>query len=233
MVVGALTQNLDRLESDVVVKVKGVAEDLWLAAIPVKSEMAVTVAPDPAGRWGALMVFDIEDRTQAEKLAQEIFVAGKAQNLPWKQTEHAGLVIHYLDLPEILKEKGTENLPKELVENVQLQVGYAMSDEFFFAGSVELIKFAHRPSGRTLGDALSLKGVDARNTLLYNVQPVPALHSVAKIPMLAESVQPVLRQLPREASYTITLTVEKDRAALRSNGPLGAWGGMQFIGAGR
>jgi hypothetical protein len=231
-VVGALTQNLDRLESDVVVKVKGVAEDLWLAALPVKSEMAITLAPDSAGRWGALMAFDIEDRAQAEKLAREIFVAGKGQGLPWKQTEHAGLVIHYLDIAEILKQKGTENLPKELVENVQLQIGYAMSDELFLAGSVELIKFAHRPSGRTLGDAMSVKGVDARNTLLWNVQPVPALQSVAKVPMLAESVQPILRQLPREASYTITLTIEKDRAALRSNVPLtalGAWGGMQFM----
>ena len=32
--VGALTQNLNRLESDVVVKVKGVAEDLGSRAIP-------------------------------------------------------------------------------------------------------------------------------------------------------------------------------------------------------
>ena len=231
--VGALTQNLDRLESDVVIKVKGVAEDLWLAAIPVKTEMAVTIAPDAAGRWGALMAFDIEDRAQAEKLAREIFIAGKAQALPWKQTEHAGLTIHYLDLAEIIKEKGTE-LPKDVVENVQLQVGYALSDEFFLAGSVELIKFAHRPSGRTLGDALSLKGVDANNTLLYNAQPGAALQTFSKIAHLAEHVQPIARQFPRESSYTLTLTVEKDRAVLRSNVPvsaLTAWGVTQFMGA--
>lgn len=234
-VAGALTQSLERLESDVVIKVRGIAEDLWLAAIPVRSEAAMAAAPDARGRWGFLMAFDIEDRTQAEKLANEIFVAGKGADLPWKKTEHAGLTIQYLDLEEILKDKAGAKIPQEVLDSVQMQIGYAMSDELFLAGSVELIKFAHRPTGRTLANTISTKGVDEKNVLLYNFQPGPLLHTLAKIEPLSATVQPLTKRLPREANYTITLTVEKDRAALRSNIPLSvlaAWGVAEWMGAG-
>jgi hypothetical protein len=232
-VAGAHAQNLERLESDGVVKVKGVAEDLWLAAIPVKTEMAVTLAPDAKGRWGVLFAFDVEDRAQADKLVEQIFVAGKGAGLPWKQTEHAGLTIHYLDLAEIIEQQaGASALPKPVADLTQLQIGYALGDELFLAGSVELIKFAHRPQGRTLANVLSVQGIDAQGAVLYNFQPGQLLHALAKVEELSGPLQPFVRQIPRTASYSISLSVEKERAMVRSNVPLAAlttWGVTQWL----
>lgn len=227
-----LTEQPERLESDVVV----MARDLWAAALPVKTELALALAPDAAGRWGVLVAFDVEDREQAGKLRQQIFEAGKRHDLPWKETSYEGLAIHYLDLEEMMAAKGG-GLPPELARQTQLQVGYALSDELFLIGSVEAIKFAHRPSGPVLADVVKRDRIDAANAFHLTFQPGRFLHAPTRTPVLKNLWEVVGRQVPEDTSWSVTLTLEEDRATLRSNLPLAAlaaWVGLdldEFAGA--
>jgi hypothetical protein len=212
------------------------AQDLWVAVLPVKTELVFGLAPDPTGRWGVLLAFDIEDRGQAEKLRQHIFEAGKRNELPWEETVHEGLTIRYLDLEKMLRKGGAAVLPPEVLQQVQLKVGYAQGDELFLAGSVEAIKFAHRPTGPVLADVVKREGVDAANAFQLTLQPGRLLHGPTKVPPLEDLRKLLVRQVPKDASWSVTLTLEEERATLRSNVPfaaLAAWVGLDLEELGR
>jgi hypothetical protein len=221
-----LTQEFDRLEADVVV----IAQDLWAAILPVKTELAFAVAPDATGRCGGLMVFDIEDRAQADKLRQQIFEAGKRHELPWKETTHEGLTIRYLDLEEMLRKDGATP-PRELLDQVQLKVGFAQTDKLFLVGTVEAIKFAHRPTGPVLADTIRRDHIDPANALHLTLQPGRFLHGPTRIPAPEKLLALCRRHIPKDASWSITVSLEEEQATLRSNIPLvalAAWIGTDL-----
>lgn len=204
---------LDQLENEVVV----IAQDFWAAVLPVDKEMAMYIAPSDKG-WEFAVFFDYEDKAQVETLAKKLFEEGKRHQLPWEETTYEGLTIHYLDISKILP--ATEvAASKELAKYVQLQMGYAISDRFFMIGSVEALKFIHKPKGDTLYKGIALKGVDKKNAVQLVLQPGYLCKALSKIDPLKQHMDRVIRQIPENASYSVTLTLEEKQATVRTNIP--------------
>ncbi len=216
-----LTNRLEELESEVVV----MSKEFLVAALPVDREFALAIVPDDAGRWGAVAAFDYQDRAQVDALFGRIFAEGSRADLAWKETESEGLKIRYLDLAE-LAAAGGEPLPKELAM-LQLQVGFAVSEEYAYAGCVPLIEALHRPRRSGLGSVIDSTGIDAENAVLTHLRIGPLLHGrpieVGEFPRIQAALA---RQIPASANWSISIVTEPDAVTLRSNVPFGtlaAW----------
>ena len=72
-----------------------------------------------------------------------------------------------------------------------------MSDELLLAGTVDTIKFALNPSGKTLADVISYRPIDAENALLYTFQPGKFLHQPSCTKALGKIGPLLARQVPR------------------------------------
>jgi len=209
-----ITGLLPRLEEEVLI----IAEDFWACAIPVDTELAFCVAPDEKGRWGMAVFFDYEDREQVETLKKKLFEEGLRKNLPWQKSVDGDLTIHYLDLEKVAAENG-EEIPSDISDLIQLQAGYALNDELFVLGTLGTLRFALNPEGKTLADILSYDGVDAENAFLFVFRPGKLIDALGKIESLTGRLPPLVGQIPSEASYLVTLTLEKEQATLRTNIP--------------
>jgi len=226
----AYSADSERIESEAFV----IIQDLWLAVLPVKSESALFIAPDSTGRWGAAFLFDIEDKQQVEQLTKRVFQAGQRAELPWKQTTHEGLTIHYIDFAEVAKDAG-KPVPPEVAQRAQLQVGYAENDELFFVGTLDAIKFAHQPTGKTLDSVLTYNNVDAQNAIMLSLQPGRILHRTFGVPQVDEVLKRLATQIPKETNYAVTLNFEPRQLTFRTNIPfpsLIAWMITEWQGTG-
>jgi hypothetical protein len=209
-----IANNLDQLEEEVVVMVN----DLWVAILPVKTEMELFAAPDDKGRWGTAVFFDIEDKRQIEELKDHVFEAGNRAKLPWKVMTHKGVTIHYVDLEELGKKRGKE-LPAPLAAAIQTKVGYAQSDTLFVAGTVEAIKFVLDPQGPTLADVMKYDRIDKENAMQMTLQPGRLVHSTTKLGPLEGLKTMLADRIPKDSNLSLTVTFEETQATLKSNIP--------------
>jgi len=209
-------------------------EDLWRAVLPVKSESAFFIAPDKAGRYGAAFLFDIEDREQMRQLAERLFEMGNRAKLPWKETTHAGLTIRYVDFAEIAKAAG-RTIPPEVAQRFELQVGYAQGRDLFLVGTLNAIKFAHQPAGKTLEGELTYDNVDAKNAIMFSLRPGRVLHRTFGVPQVDSVLRRLAAQIPKESNYAVTLNFEPAQLTFRTNIPfvsLIAWLVAEWQGQG-
>jgi WD40 repeat protein len=211
---GLVANNLEQLEQDVVVMVN----DLAVAILPVKTEMDFFVAPDESGRLGAALFFDIEDQRQAEELKDHIFEAGQRGKLPWKVMNYQGTSIHYLDLEELARKRGS-GLPPNLAAVLQTRIGYAQTEQLFLFGSLESIKFVLAPKGPTFADVANYDRVDKENAFLLTVRPGKLVHGPTNFGPLRGLKEMLARRLPKDSSLSITATFEETQATFKSNIP--------------
>lgn len=211
-----------------------VIRDIWEAALPIRSESAFFIAPDAHGRWGTAFLFDIADRKQVAQLKTAIFESPERARLPWKTTDYQGLTIRYVDFAEIAKRDG-RTIPPDLAKQAQLQVGYAEGKELFFVGTLEAIKFAHKPTGKTLDKELAYDNLDAKNAILLSLQPGRVLHRTFGVPQVDRLLKAFASQIPEESNYAVTLNFAPKELTLRTNIPfvsLFVWLAMEMQGKG-
>lgn len=216
-----------RIENEVF----SIVEDIWVGIGAVKSESALFVAPDSAGRWGAAFLFDVKDQQRVRAMTKKVFAAGKRAKLPWKQTSHEGLKIHYIDFAQAAKAAGSP-VPPEVAKNAQLQIGYASGKDVFYAGTVEAIKFAHKPTGKTLAEVIDFSNVDQKNAIMISILPGRVLHRTFGVPQVDDVLTRLAAQIPKNSNYTVTLNFEPNELTFRTNIPLislGAWAAVEFM----
>jgi hypothetical protein len=220
-------------------KVEGQAfafiEDLWRAVLPVKSESAFFIAPDKTGRYGAAFLFDISDREQMRQLAERLFEMGNRAKLPWKETTDKGLTIRYVDFAEIAKAAG-RSIPPEVAKRFELQVGYAQGRDLFLVGTLNAIKFAHQPAGKTIDGELTYDNVDANNAIMLSLRPGRILHRTFGVPQVDSVLQRLAAQIPKDSNYAVTLNFEPTQLTFRTNIPfvsLIAWLVTEWQGHGK
>ena len=224
----AYSDDPKRVENEVF----SIVEEIWLAAGPMKSESAMFVAPDANGRWGAGFLFDVADETRVQALTKKVFAAGKRAKLPWKKLKHHGLTIHYIDFTDVAKSKGSP-VPPEVLKHAQLRVGYAAGKEIFYAGTVEAIKFAHQPTGKTLDKVIDFANVDEKNAIMISLLPGRVLHRTFGVPKVDNVLTRLAAQIPKNSNYTLTLNFAPQQLTFRTNIPfisLGAWAAVEFFG---
>ena len=192
--------------------------DIWAAALPVRSESAFFIAEDANGRWGTAFLFDIEDKQQITRLRKAVFETKRLASLPWKTTKHEGLTIRYLDFVEISKAAG-KPIDDALAKQAQLQVGYAEGKELFFVGTLEAIKFAHKPTGKTLNEELAYDNLDAKNAILLSLQPGRVLHRTFGVPQVDRVLKAFASQIPEDSNYAVTLNFTPKQLTLKTNIP--------------
>lgn len=219
-----------RIEDDAL----AIVGDLWTAVLPVKSESALFVAPDSSRRWGAAYLFDIQDKDRVKALTQQVFSTGNRAKLPWKSTVHEGMTIHYLDFAEIAARTGKPVSP-DVAKNVQLQVGYAEGKDLFYLGTLEAMKFAHKPTAATLDSELRFDNVDQKNAIMITIRPGRFLHRTFGVAKIDDVLSRFASQIPRDSSYSVTLNFQPSQLTFRSSIPfvsLGAWIGVEMAGQG-
>lgn len=224
----AYSDDPERVENEVF----SIVEEIWLAAGPMKSESAMFVAPDAKGRWGAGFLFDVADEKRVQALTKKVFAAGKRAKLPWKQLDHHGLTIHYIDFTDVAKSKGSP-VPPEVLKHAQLRVGYAAGKEIFYAGTLEAIKFAHKPTGKTLDKVIDFANVDEKNAIMISLLPGRILHRTFGVPKVDNVLTRLAAQIPKNSNYTLTLNFAPQELTFRTNIPfisLGAWAAVEFFG---
>lgn len=224
----AYSDDPKRVENEVF----AIVEEIWLAAGPMKSESAMFIAPDANGRWGAGFLFDVADEKRVEALTKKVFAAGQRAKLPWKKLDHHGLTIHYIDFTDVAKSKGSP-VPPEVLEHAQLRIGYAAGKDIFYAGTVEAIQFAHKPTGKTLDKVIDFTNVDEKNAIMISLLPGRVLHRTFGVPKVDNMLTRLAAQIPKDSNYTLTLNFAPRQLTFRTNIPfisLGAWAAVEFFG---
>ncbi|MFQ5732822.1 MAG: hypothetical protein ACE5KM_12820, partial [Planctomycetaceae bacterium] len=174
------------------------------------------------------------DKEQVRRLTRQVFETGDRAKLPWKETVHEGLKIRYVDFAEVASNAGTP-VPEDVAKQAQLQVGYAEGDELFFVGTLEAIKFAHKPTGKTLDKELAYDNVDAKNAILLSLRPGRVLHRTFGVPQVDRLLKAFASQIPKDSNYAVTLNFAPRQLTLKTNIPfvsLFVWLAMEVQGKG-
>ena len=82
-----------------------------------------------------------------------------------------------------------------------------------------------------LADVVKRDHIDAANAFHLTLQPGRFLHGNTRVAAGEKLLQVLRRQVPKDASWSITLTLQEDQATLRSNVPfaaLAAWIGLNL-----
>jgi hypothetical protein len=209
--------------------------DLWFGYPPVKTETAILIAPNDKGYWGTAAICDTTDTSDALQYIQRIRELARQAKLNWKTETVDGLKIHSVAIAGLLKAQTEQTTSKKIEQLIQPRFGYAESENLLLIGSVDLIKYAHRPTGKTLAEEFSYTHIDEESAILFSIRPGSVLNRTSGFEPVDRILKKLAAQIPVDSNYAVTINSEAEKITLRSNIPftsLVGWLALEWMGKG-